>query len=112
MILNNLYKHTAMQTVYPVNMVVLVDGTPQTLNLKQILMEFIKHRQKVVVRRTLFDLEAARARAHILEGLKIALDNLDAVIQTIKRSADEKDAKIIAEKIKEVTLKEILEECG
>jgi len=93
-ILNNLYKHTAMQTVYPVNTVVLVDGTPQTLNLKQILLEFIKHRQKIVVRRTIFDLDAARARAHILEGLKIALDNLDAVIQTIKRSADEKDAKI------------------
>ncbi len=85
-ILNTLYKHTAMQTTYPVNMVALVDGVPQTLTLKQILTEFVKHRQSVVTRRSIFELEAAKKRAHILEGLKIALDNLDAVIATIKKS--------------------------
>ncbi len=85
-ILNNLYKFTPMQTTYPVNMVALVDGTPQTLTLKQILTEYIKHRQQVVSRRSIFELEAAKNRAHILEGLKIALDNLDEVIATIKRS--------------------------
>jgi DNA gyrase subunit A len=85
-ILNNLYKLTPMQTTYPVNMVALVDGTPQILTLKQILTEYIKHRQKIVTKRSLFELEAAKARAHILEGLKIALDNLDEVIATIKRS--------------------------
>ncbi|KPJ70912.1 DNA gyrase subunit A [Microgenomates bacterium DG_75] len=85
-ILNSLYKHTAMQTTYPVNMVALVDGVPQTLTLKQILTEFVKHRQKVVTRRSIFELEAAKKRAHVLEGLKIALDNLDAVIATIKKS--------------------------
>lgn len=85
-ILNNLYKLTPMQTTYPVNVVALVDGTPQTLNLKQILTEYVKHRQKIITKRSLFELEAAKHRAHILEGLKIALDNLDEVIATIKRS--------------------------
>ena len=93
-ILNNLYKHTPMQTTFPVNMVTLVDGTPLTLNLKQVLIEFIKHRQRVVTRRTLFELESARQRVHILEGLKIALDNLDAVIRTIRRSPDVDTARI------------------
>jgi len=92
-ILNNLYKHTAMRSSFPFNMVALVDGVPQTLNLKQILIEFIRHRQKVVVRRTVFELDAARKRAHILEGLKIALDNLDEVIETIKKSPTADDAK-------------------
>ncbi len=85
-ILNSLYKHTPMQTSYPVNMVALVNGTPQTLTLKQILIEFVKHRQQVITRRSIAELEDAKKKAHILEGLKIALDNLDAVIATIKRS--------------------------
>lgn len=85
-ILNFLHKHTAMQTTYPVNMVALIDGVPQTLTLKQILTEFVKHRQQVITRRSVFELEAAKRRAHILEGLKIALDNLNAVIATIKKS--------------------------
>ncbi len=93
-ILNNLYKHTQMRTTFPVNMVALVDGTPLTLNLKQILIEFIKHRQQVVTRRTIFDLTEAKNRIHILEGLKICLDNLDAVIATIKKSADAEIARI------------------
>lgn len=85
-VLNNLYKLTPMQTTYPANMVALIDGTPQTLTLKQILTEYINHRQRIITKRSIFELEAAKDRAHILEGLKIALDNLDAVIATIKRS--------------------------
>lgn len=92
-ILNNLYKHTALQTTFPANFVALVDGTPQTLNLKQILSEYIKHRQNIVRRRSEYELKIARARAHILEGLKIALDHLDAVIKTIRESQDSDEAK-------------------
>lgn len=92
-VLNNLYKHTEMQISFPANMVALVDGVPQVVTLKTILTEFIKHRQLVIVRRSQFELKAARARAHILEGLKIALDNLDAVIDTIRRSPDAEVAK-------------------
>ena len=92
-ILNNLYKHTALQQSFPVNMVALVDGTPQTLTLKMILEEFIKHRKNVITRRSKFELEEAKKRAHILEGLKIAVDNIDAVIETIKKSKDQIDAK-------------------
>jgi DNA gyrase subunit A len=93
-VLNNIYKHTKLQTTFPANFVVLVDGTPHTLNLKQILVEYVKHRQKVVVKRTVFELTEAKKRAHILEGLKIALDNLDAVIKTIRSSRTQEDAKI------------------
>ncbi|MCH8821451.1 DNA gyrase subunit A [Patescibacteria group bacterium] len=92
-LLNQLFKHTAMQLAFNVNIVALVNGTPQTLTLKRILTEYIKHRQDVVTRRSKFELEAARKRAHILEGLKIALDHLDAVIQTIRQSKDADDAK-------------------
>jgi len=92
-LLNQLFKHTAMQLAFNVNIVALVNGTPQTLTLKKILTEYIKHRQDVVTRRSKFELEAARKRAHILEGLKIALDHLDAVIQTIRQSKDADDAK-------------------
>ncbi|MFC1711249.1 DNA gyrase subunit A [Patescibacteria group bacterium] len=93
-ILNNLYKHTELQTSFPANMVTLVNGVPQLVNLKTILLEFIKHRQLVVIKRSQFELTAARERAHILEGLKIALDNLDAVIETIKKSKDANVAKL------------------
>ncbi|HEX6976732.1 MAG TPA: DNA gyrase subunit A [Patescibacteria group bacterium] len=93
-VLNNLYKHTRLQISFPANFVALIDGTPYTVNLKQIIIEYIKHRQKVVVRRTLFDLTAAKKRAHILEGLKIALDNLDAVIKTIRASKTQDEAKV------------------
>ena len=82
-----------MQTSFPANFVALVDGTPRTLTLKQILVEYVKHRQKVVIRRTIFELTEAKKRAHILEGLKIALDNLDAVIKTIRASKTQEDAK-------------------
>lgn len=92
-VLNNLFKHTRLQTSFPANFVALVDGTPHTLNLKQILVEYVKHRQKVITRRTIFELTEAKKRAHILEGLKIALDNLDAVIKTIRESRTQEDAK-------------------
>ncbi|MBI4033114.1 MAG: DNA gyrase subunit A [Candidatus Blackburnbacteria bacterium] len=92
-VLNNLYKHTSLQTSFPANFVALVDGTPRTLTLKQILVEYVRHRQKVVTRRSIFELTEAKRRAHILEGLKIALDNLDAVIETIRRSRDSETAK-------------------
>lgn len=92
-VLNNLFKHTRLQTTFPANFVALVDGTPHTLNLKTILVEYVKHRQKVVTRRTIFELTEAKRRAHILEGLKIALDNLDAVIKTIRESKTQEEAK-------------------
>lgn len=92
-VLNNLFKYTSLQTTFPANFVALVDGVPQTVNLKLILVEYVKHRQHVVVRRTIFELTAAKRRAHILEGLKIALDNLDEVIKTIRASRTQDDAK-------------------
>jgi DNA gyrase subunit A len=87
-VLNNLFKHTPMQLAFNMNMLALVDGQPQTLPLRSVIEHYITHRQEIVRRRTEFDLGKARARAHILEGLKIALDNLDAVIKTIRESAD------------------------
>jgi len=92
-VLNNLYKQTQLQTTFPVNMVALVDGTPQTLNLKLILEEYLKHRYTVIRRRSEFELRQAKARLHILEGLKIAVDNIDAVIRTIRESKTQEDAK-------------------
>jgi DNA gyrase subunit A len=92
-VLNNLFKHTALKLAFNVNMLALVDGQPQTLPLKQVLQHHIDWRQDIVRRRTEFDLGKARARAHILEGLKIALDNLDAVIRTIRESADVETAR-------------------
>jgi DNA gyrase subunit A len=87
-VLNNLFKHTPMQLAFNMNMLALVDGQPQTLPLRSVLEHYVEHRQEIVRRRTEFDLGKARARAHILEGLKIALDHLDAVIKTIRESAD------------------------
>jgi DNA gyrase subunit A len=93
-ILNNLYKHTQLQETFHVNVLALVDGLqPRVLTLKDILEEYIKHRQDVVIRRTKFDLDKAKDRAHILEGLKKALDKIDAVIKTIKASKDKEIAK-------------------
>lgn len=92
-VLNNLFKLTALQTTFPVNMVALVDGTPQTLNLKLILEEYLKHRFIVIKRRSEFELKQAKARLHILEGLKIAVDHIDAVIATIRASKDQETAK-------------------
>ncbi|MBI4812590.1 DNA gyrase subunit A [Candidatus Falkowbacteria bacterium] len=94
-ILNSLYKQTQLQETFHVNMLALVDGIqPKVLNLKMVLEEHIKHRQEIVRRRTQFDLDKARERAHILEGLMIALNNIDAVIKTIKASKDKEVAKV------------------
>src|SRR5437868_2586269 len=92
-VLNNLFKHTPMQLAFNMNMLALVDGQPQTLPLKSVLQHYVDHRREIVRRRTEFDLGKARARAHILEGLKIALDHLDAVIRTIRESADVETAR-------------------
>lgn len=85
-LLNQLYKHTQMQETFGVNMLALVEGRPRVLNLKEVLHYYIEHQKDVIVRRTKFELAKARDRAHILEGLKIALDNLDAVITAIRSS--------------------------
>jgi DNA gyrase subunit A len=92
-VLNNLFKHTPMQLAFNMNMLALVDGQPQTLPLKAVLQHHVDHRREIVRRRTEFDLGKARARAHILEGLKVALDNLDAVIKTIRESREVEDAR-------------------
>ena len=92
-VLNLLFKHTQMQDTFGVIMLALVDGKPKVLNLKQILQNYIKHQIEIVTRRTRFDLERAKARAHILEGLTKALDNLDAVISTIRESSSTANAK-------------------
>ncbi|HEX2128721.1 MAG TPA: DNA gyrase subunit A, partial [Solirubrobacterales bacterium] len=87
-VLNQLYKHTQMQTSFGVNMVALVDGVPRTLSLKEVIQHYVNHQREVVTRRTQYELRRAEARAHILEGLLIALDNLDEVIALIRGSAD------------------------
>ena len=93
-ILNQLYKHTDLQINYPANVVALTSkGVPSLLNLKTILVEFVTHRQGVIIRRNQFDLTNAKKRAHILEGLLIALANIDKIIETIKKSKDQVDAK-------------------
>ena len=92
-LLNRLYRHTQFETVFGINMVALVDGQPRTLNLKQIVRGFIRHRREVVTRRTIFDLRRARARAHVLEGLAVALANIDAVIELIRGSANPAEAR-------------------
>ncbi len=92
-VLNNLYKHTQLQTTFGVIMLALVRNRPEVLNLKEILEAFLEHRREVVVRRTAYDLRRAEERAHILEGLKIALDHLDAVIALIRRAASPEEAR-------------------
>jgi DNA gyrase subunit A len=87
-VLNNLYKHTPMQDTFGVIMLALVDGVPRVLNLKEMMQYYVRHRNEIVLRRTRFELAAAEKRAHILEGLKICLDNLDEVISTIRQSPD------------------------
>ncbi len=92
-VLNNLFKHTQLQTTFGVIMLALVNNRPEVLNLKQVLEHFVAHRREVVVRRTAFELRKAEERAHILEGLKIAIDNLDAVIKLIRGSASPEAAR-------------------
>jgi len=93
-ILNRLYKFTLLQKTFHLNLLALVDGIqPEILSISDVLKYFIEHRKEVITRRTTFDLNKAKERAHILEGLMIALKNIDAVIQTIKKSADKDEAK-------------------
>lgn len=93
--LNQLYKHTALQESFGIIMLALVDGEPKILTLRQCLDEFLKHRREVVLRRTKFELDKAEARAHILEGLRIAIDNIDEVIETIRSSYDDAKEKLM-----------------
>ncbi len=93
-ILNNLYEHTAMQSVFGINMVALVNNQPRLLNLKQMLEAFIRHRREVVTRRSVHDLRESRNRAHVLEGLAVALDNIDEMIALIKAAKDPAEAKM------------------
>ena len=92
-VLNNLYQQTSLQTVFGINMVALVDGQPRLLDLKSIIAAFVRHRREVVTRRTVFELRKARDRAHVLEGLAVALANIDAVIELVKTSANPAEAK-------------------
>ena len=91
-VLNQLYKHSAMQSTFGVIMLALDNGTPKVMNLKELLEKFIAHRHSIIVRRTQFDLDQAQAREHILEGLKIAVDNIDEVIKIIRGSKDTEQA--------------------
>jgi len=92
-VLNNLFKYTELQTSFPANIVALVDGIPQTLSLKSLLEIYLRHRMEIVIKRSYFELEKAKARAHILEGYLIALDHIDEVIALIKKSSNEEEAK-------------------
>ena len=92
-VLNNLYKHTQLQTSYGINFLMLVDGIPRTLGLKEIIDKYIDHQKHVIYRRCQFDLKRYKDRLHILDGLKIALDNIDRVIKIIRESADDDEAK-------------------
>ena len=112
LILNQLYKHTQMQETFGVIMLALVDGEPRVLNLKEMLQYFIDHRVNVVTRRTKFELDKAEKRAHILEGLKIAIANLDKIIKTIRAAKNPEEAKIALItnfKLSELQAKAILE---
>src|SRR5581483_8146379 len=92
-VLNKLYKHTPMQTTFGANMVALVDNVPRTLNLREAIAHYVAHQREVIVRRTKHELAEKEARAHILEGLLIALDNLDAIIELIRASRDRDSAR-------------------
>ncbi len=113
-ILNNLYKFTQMQSVFGINIVALADNQPRLMNLKDLLEAFISHRREVVTRRTIFDLRKARARAHILEGLAVALANIDPVIALIKQSASPAEAKagLLEQRWESGTVVEMLKRAG
>ena len=113
-VLNNLYKQTSLQTVFGINMVALHDGQPKLLNLKQVLEAFISHRREVVTRRTIYDLNKARDRAHILEGQAVALSNIDAVIKLIKSSLTPVDAReaLLKKSWKPGAVKKMLKDSG
>ena len=109
-VLNQLYKDTALQTSFQINMIALVDGYPKRLNLKDFLLEFLKHRREVVYRRTVFELNKARARVHLLEGQAVALSNVDEIVDLIKKSASREQAKqgLLARAWRSVLVEEML----
>ena len=113
-VLNNLYAQTQLQSVFGINLVALVDNQPKVLNLKQVLEYFIVHRREVVTRRTVYLLRRARARGHVLEGLAVALSNIDPMIELIKASADAQEAreKLLARSWRSDTVMQMLERAG
>ena len=113
-VLNNLYAQTQLQSVFGINLVALVDNQPRVLNLKQVLEYFIVHRREVVTRRTVYLLRRARARGHVLEGLAVALSNIDPMIELIKTSADAQEAreKLLARSWGSETVTQMLERAG
>ena len=113
-VLNNLYAQTQLQSVFGINLVALVDNQPRVLNLKQVLEYFIVHRREVVTRRTVYLLRRARARGHVLEGLAIALSNIDPMIELIKTSVDAQEAreKLLARAWASETVTQMLERAG
>lgn len=113
-ILNNLYAQTQLQNVFGINIVALVEGEPKVLNLKQVLEQFVLHRREVVTRRTVYLLRRARARGHVLEGLAVALSNIDPVIELIKASANAAEARerLIAQPWRSETVMQMLEKAG
>jgi DNA gyrase subunit A len=113
-VLNNLYQQTQMQNVFGINMVALDGGRPKVVNLKHCLEAFIRHRREVVTRRTIFELRKARARAHILEGLAVALANIDEVIELIKRSPTPADARegLLSRRWQAANVADMLEKAG
>ncbi|GAB5410503.1 MAG: DNA gyrase subunit A [Balneolaceae bacterium] len=111
-VLNQLYKYTQMQTTFGIINLALVQGRPKVMNLKELIYHYVEHRIEIIIRRTIYDLEAAEARAHILEGLKIALDNLDEVIKTIRASKNPQIANVELRKkfaLTDIQAKAILE---
>ncbi|MBL6688506.1 MAG: DNA gyrase subunit A, partial [Pseudomonadales bacterium] len=113
-VLNNLYAQTQLQSVFGINLVALVDNQPKVLNLKQVLEFFIIHRREVVTRRTVYLLRRARARGHVLEGLAVALSNIDPMIELIKASADAQEAreKLLAQSWRSESVMQMLERAG
>ena len=109
-ILNNLYQQTQMRTSFGINMVALVEGEPRTVNLKDILLSFVEHRKEIVIRRTKYELKKAREKAHILEGLAVALSNIDEIIKLIKESKNSIEAKtnLLSMKWKAGSIKKML----
>jgi len=109
-VLNNLYKHTQLQNTFSIINIALVNGEPKTLNIKEMIYHYIEHQKTVVTRRTQYDLDKAEARAHLLEGFKIALDNIDEVIKIIRNSYDDAEAKLMARfELSEIQAKAIVD---
>jgi DNA gyrase subunit A len=113
-VLNNLYSHTQLQTVFGINCVALVEDQPRVLNLKEIIAEFVRHRREVVIRRSMYLLRRARQRGHVLEGLAVALANIDPVVELIKESADAPEARdrLLARGWASETVQKLLERTG